>query len=104
MGKTAAAGISAAGQVKGAEITGEAQQAMASAQSQAATMGMIGQIAGAGIGAAGKAGLFGGPKPIPTPSYDLDKFKGAWDQPQTFGGLSASEVFSTDTGFNLFGQ
>ena len=59
MGKTAAAGISAAGQVKGAEITGAAQQAMASAQSQAATMGMIGQIGGAAIGAAGKAGLFG---------------------------------------------
>ena len=60
MGKTAAAGISAAGQVKGAEITGAAQQAMASAQSQAAMMGMFGQIAGAGIGAAGDAGLFGG--------------------------------------------
>ena len=58
MGKTAAAGISAAGQVKGAEITGAAQQAMASAQSQAATMGMIGQIGGAAIGAAGDAGLF----------------------------------------------
>ena len=60
MGKTAAAGITAAGQVKGAEITGEAQQAMASAQSQAATMGMIGQIGGAAIGAAGDAGLFSG--------------------------------------------
>lgn len=60
MGKTAATGISAAGQVKGAEITGAAQQAMASAQSQAATMGMIGQIGAAGISAAGDAGLFGG--------------------------------------------
>lgn len=60
MGKTAAAGISAAGQVKGAEITGAAQEQMASAQSQAAMMGMFGKIAGAGIGAAGKAGLFGG--------------------------------------------
>ena len=59
MGRTAAAGIQAAGQVKGAKITGAAQQEMASAQSQAATMGMIGQIAGAGIGAAGDAGLFG---------------------------------------------
>ena len=60
MGKTAAAGISAAGQVKGAEITGAAQQAMASAQSQAATMGMIGQIGGAALGAFGKSyGGFG---------------------------------------------
>ena len=33
---------------------------MASAQSQAAMKGMIGQIGGAGITAAGKAGLFGG--------------------------------------------
>ena len=57
MGKTAAAGISAAGQVKGAEITGAAQQAMASAQSQAATMGMIGQIGGAAIGAMGPANI-----------------------------------------------
>ena len=60
MGKTAAAGISAAGQVKGAEITGAAQEQMASAQSQAAMMGMFGKIAGAGIGAAGDAGLFSG--------------------------------------------
>ena len=57
MGKTAAAGISAAGQVKGAEITGAAQQAMASAQSQAATMGMIGQIGGAAISAMGPANI-----------------------------------------------
>lgn len=60
MGKTAATGISAAGRVKAAEITGAAQEQMASAQSQAAMMGMIGQIGGAGITAAGKAGLFGG--------------------------------------------
>ena len=57
MGKTAAAGISAAGQVKGAEITGAAQQAMASAQSQAAMMGMIGQIGGAAISAMGPANI-----------------------------------------------
>jgi len=57
MGKTAATGISAAGQVKGAEITGAAQQSMASAQSQAAMMGMIGQIGGAAIGAMGPADI-----------------------------------------------
>ena len=102
MGKTAATGISAAGQVKGAEITGAAQQQMASAQSQAAMMGMIGQIGGAGITAAGKAGLIGGPKPIPTPSFDLDRFEGAWDQPQTFGGLTPAETFTTDLDYNLF--
>ena len=61
MGKTAATGISAAGKVKGAEITGAAQQQMASAQSQAAMMGMIGKIGGAAIGAipTGGSGGFG---------------------------------------------
>ena len=102
MGKTAAAGVSAAGQVKGAEITGAAQQKMASAQSQAAMMGMFGKIGAAGITAAGDAGLFGGPKPIPTPSYDLDKFKGAWNTEQTYGGLTPTEVFTTDLDYNLF--
>ena len=102
MGKTAATGISAAGQVKGAEITGAAEEAMASAQSQAAMYGMVGQIGAAGITAAGKAGLFGGPKPIPTPSYDLDKFEGAWNTEQTYGGLTPTEVFTTDLDYNLF--
>ena len=60
MGKTAATGISAAGRVKAAEITGAAQEQMASAQSQAAMMGMIGKIGGAAITGAGDAGLFGG--------------------------------------------
>lgn len=94
MGKTAAAGISAAGQVKGAEITGAAQQAMASAQSQAATMGMIGQIAGAGIGAAGDAGLFSKPTPI---EMDLGKYENAWkNNTDLFGGLSPGGFYSQD--------
>ena len=59
MGQTAAAGISAAGQVKGAKIKGEAQSALAQAQGNAAVMKTFGQIAGAGITAAGDAGLFG---------------------------------------------
>ena len=100
MGKTAAAGISAAGQVKGSEITGAAEQALASAQSQAATMGMIGQIGGAAIGAAGKAGLFGGGSPKPT--IDLDKFKGSYNQPITFGGLTPSQVFTSDINYSIF--
>ena len=100
MGKTAAAGISAAGQVKGAEIAGKAQQAMASAQSQAAMMGMVGKVAGAGIGAAGEAGLFGGGSPKPT--IDLDRFQGSWNTPQTIGGFTPSEVFTKDIGYSIF--
>lgn len=100
MGKTAAAGIQAAGQVKAAKITGAAQSAMANAQSQAATMGMIGQIAGAGIGAAGKAGLFNGGSSEPI--VDIDKYKGVWDEPLNVGGLTASEAYTTDFGFSPF--
>ena len=102
MGQTAAAGISAAGQVKGAEITGAAEQAMASAQSQAAMMGMFGKIAGAGITTAGKAGLFGGGSPKPT--IDLDKFKGTYDQPIKFGGLTPSQVFTRDIDYSILDQ
>ena len=100
MGKTAATGISAAGKVKGAEIRGAGYQQMAGAQSQAAMMGMIGQIGGAGIGAAGKAGLFGGGSPKLT--TDLDKLKGSYNQPITFGGYTPSEVFTKDIGYSIF--
>ena len=96
MGKTAAAGISAAGQVKGAEITGAAQQAMASAQSQAATMGMIGQIAGAGIGAAGDAGLFGGGV-TPTMKWDSSGSGLGYNSPQTVSGYGFSDLPSSFT-------
>ena len=102
MGKTAAAGVSAAGQVKASEITGSAQQAMASAQSQASIMGTIGQVGGAFIGAGIKQGAFDGLlKPNPTPKIDLDKFSGAWTTPVTFGGYTPSEVFTKDLGISV---
>lgn len=84
MGKTAAAGISAAGEVKGAEIKGAAQRAMASAQSQAAMMGMIGQIGGAAIGAIPKSSGYN-----LGDSYDF-KFDSSnvWDTPIDTGGFN----------------
>lgn len=103
MGKTAAAGISAAGQVKGAEITGAAQQAMASAQGQAATMGMIGQIGGAAIGAADKAGLFGGGSATPT-NMDFNKYKDAFNNnTDIFNGMSPGEFYTQDFSWNIGG-
>ncbi len=85
MGKTAAAGISAAGNVKGAEITGAAQQAMASAQSQAATMGMIGKIGAAGITAAGGGGT-------PTMKWDSSGSGLGYNNTQTVAGYGFSDL------------
>jgi len=85
MGKTAAAGISAAGNVKGAEITGAAQQAMASAQSQAATMGMIGKIGAAGITAAGGGGT-------PTMKWDSSGSGLGYNSTQTVAGYGFSDL------------
>ena len=50
MGKTASAGIKAAGDVESANIVGAAESALASAQGQAAIMSGIGEIGGAAIG------------------------------------------------------
>lgn len=86
MGKTAAAGISAAGQVKGSEITGAAQQEMAGAQSQAAMMGMIGQIGGAAIGS------------IPTGGGSFGSL-GNWDEPLN---LDLGDKHGTFYGSNVF--
>ena len=49
MGKTAATGIGEAGKVEAANIVGAAQQQLASAQSTAAILGGIGDIAGSAI-------------------------------------------------------
>ena len=57
MGKTAATGISEAGKVEAANITGAAAQSLANAQSQASIMSGIGQIAGSAIGAFGSSGI-----------------------------------------------
>ena len=57
MGKTAAAGINAAGKAESAKITGSAASALARAQGQAAVMEGIGQIGGAAIGAMGPADI-----------------------------------------------
>ena len=56
MGKTAATGISAAGAVEAANITGAAKTALANAQGQAAIMEGIGGIASSAIGAFGSGG------------------------------------------------
>ena len=56
MGKTAAAGISAAGKAESAKITGSAASALAKAQGQASMMSSLGQIGGAAIGAFGSGG------------------------------------------------
>jgi len=85
MGKTAATGISAAGKVKGAEITGAAQQAMASAQSQAAMMGMIGKIGAAGITAAGGGGT-------PTMKWDSSGSGLGYNSTQTGAGYGFSDL------------
>ena len=103
MGKTAATGISAAGQVKGAEITGAAEQAMASAQSQAAMMGMIGKVGGAAIGAGIDAGAFGGGSATPT-NMDLDKYKDVFNNnTDIFNGMSPGKFYSQDFGWNIGG-
>ena len=57
MGKTAAAGITAAGDAESANIVGAAQSSLANAQGQAAIMKGIGQIGGAAIGAMGPANI-----------------------------------------------
>ena len=82
MGKTAAAGINAAGKAESAKITGSAASALARAQGQAAVMEGIGQIGGAAIGAIPTGGGLGS-------SYDF-KFdsSNAWNQPADTGGFS----------------
>jgi hypothetical protein len=54
------AGVSAAAKVEAASILGAATQSQADASTFASGMGMIGQIAGAGIGAIPTGGSFGG--------------------------------------------
>ena len=66
MGKTAAAGIDAAGVAKSAKITGSAESALARAKGQASMMSTLGQIGGSAIGAYGDY-KFGG-SPIKTSS------------------------------------
>ena len=57
MGKTASTGINEAGKVEAANIVGAAQQSLANAQSTAAILGGIGDIAGAAIGKFGSPGI-----------------------------------------------
>jgi hypothetical protein len=58
--QVASAGIGAAGKVEAANLLGAATQSQADASTFASGMGMIGQIAGAGIGAIPTGGSFGG--------------------------------------------
>ena len=60
MGKTAATGISAAGQVKGAELTGAAESQLASAKGTASMLNTLGKVGGSFITAGIDAGAFGG--------------------------------------------
>jgi hypothetical protein len=91
MGKTAATGISAAGKVKAAEITGAAEQAMARTQRQSAMMGMIGKIGASGITAAGDAGLFGGGG-TPTMKWDSSGSGLGYNSTQTGAGYGFSDL------------
>ena len=60
MGKTAATGIKAAGDVQASKITGEANAALANAQGQAAMMKGIGEIGSSLIGGIGSFSGGGG--------------------------------------------
>ena len=87
MGQTAATGISEAGKVEAANITGAAEAALANAKGQAAIMGGIGDIAGSFIGAGIDAGAFGGTPSVKTSSTD---YSSAFSTPTySFGGLGS---------------
>ena len=58
MGNTAAAGISAAGKVKSAELTGAAESQLAGAQGNAAMLHNLGKIGGSFLTAGIDAGAF----------------------------------------------
>ena len=66
MGRTAAKGISAAGEVEAAEILGDAGAALAQAQGNAAIMEGIGSIGSSLVGSIGKFNYAGGPGSVGT--------------------------------------
>ena len=86
MGKTAAAGIKAAGDVESANIVGAAQSALANAQGQASIMSGIGEIGASAIGAFGGGG-FG--------SYNISK--------PAPGGYTYNGPSIATSGMNFFG-
>ena len=85
MGKTAAAGITAAGKAKSAEISGAAEAALASAQGQASIMKGIGQIGGAAIGSFGPANITSY-SDIPTEGLRGLKAGGGFSNPNAYFG------------------
>ena len=83
MGKTAATGIQAAGDVEASKITGEAATALAKAQGQASMMSSIGEIGSSligGMGSSGGGGSYGSNIQI----GDLNKYADAFNNPNTY--------------------
>ena len=84
MGKTAATGIQAAGAVEAAEITGDAQKALANAQGQAQMMSSIGQIGSSLIGGIGSLGGSSGGYGSNLKIDEVGKYTDAFNTPNTY--------------------